>query len=78
MTIEEKRNRYNLEVLPHLDALTNYALRLTSDREEANDLVQETCMKAFRFFASFRPGTNCKAWLFRIMKNSFINRYQNR
>jgi len=72
----EKQKTFNIEVLPHIDALTNYALRLTGDREEASDLLQETCLKAFRFFDSFRPGTNCKAWLYRIMKNSFINRYR--
>lgn len=72
----EKQKLYNIEVLPHIDALTNYALRLTGDREEASDLLQETCLKAFRFFDSFKPGTNCKAWLYRIMKNSFINRYR--
>lgn len=76
MTIEKKQATYNLEVLPHLEVLSNYALRLTGDREEANDLLQETCLKAFRFFESFKPGTNCRAWLYRIMKNSFINRYR--
>ena len=76
MTIAAKQKNYNLEVLPHIDALLNYALRLTGDREDAADLLQETCLKAFRFFESFQPGTNCKAWLYRIMKNSFINRYR--
>ena len=71
-----KQQAYNLEVLPHLEALNSYALRLTGDRDEANDLTQETCMKAYRFFDRFEEGTNCKAWLFRIMKNSFINRYR--
>jgi len=75
-TTADKQKTFNLEVLPHIDALSNYALRLTGDREEASDLLQETCLKAFRFFESFKPGTNCKAWLYRIMKNSFINRYR--
>ncbi len=75
-TPRTKQQAYNLEVLPHLEALNSYALRLTGDRDEANDLTQETCLKAYRFFDRFEEGTNCKAWLFRIMKNSFINRYR--
>ena len=62
--------------LPHMDALFNFALRMTGDRDEADDLVQETYLKAFRFFDKFERGTNCKAWLFRIMKNTFINSYR--
>jgi RNA polymerase sigma-70 factor, ECF subfamily len=64
------------EALPHLDALYNFALRLTNDPDEADDLLQETYLKAYRFFDKFEKGTNCKAWLFRIMKNSFINIYR--
>jgi RNA polymerase sigma-70 factor (ECF subfamily) len=75
--ITEKQRSYTLEVLPHIDALSSFALRLTGDREEANDLLQETCLKAFRFFDGFEPGSNAKAWLFRIMKNSFVNRYRS-
>lgn len=74
--ITDKQKSYTLEVLPHIDALSSFALRLTGDREDAQDLLQETCLKAFRFFDGFEQGTNCKAWLFRIMKNSFINRYR--
>lgn len=62
--------------IPHMDALYAYGLHLTNDSEEASDLLQETYLKAFRFFHSFQKGTNCKAWLFQIMKNSFINRYR--
>ena len=68
--------RFEQEVLPHLSALYSFAVRLTKDREDAADLVQETMLKAFRFFDSFEQGTNCKAWLFRIMKNAYINRYR--
>jgi RNA polymerase sigma-70 factor (ECF subfamily) len=64
------------EALPHLNALQSYALKLTNDPEDADDLVQGTMLKAFRFFDKFEKGTNCKAWLFQIMKNSFINNYR--
>lgn len=66
------------EFLPHIDALYNFAYRLTSDEDDANDLVQETFMKAYRFFESYDRGTNAKAWLFRILKNSFINNYRKK
>jgi RNA polymerase sigma-70 factor, ECF subfamily len=67
---------FEKEALPHLDAVFNFALRMTGDEDDADDLVQETFMKAFRFFDKFEKGTNCKAWLFRILKNSFINDYR--
>jgi RNA polymerase sigma-70 factor, ECF subfamily len=67
---------FQREALPHLDALYNFALRMTTDPDDADDLVQETFLKAYRFFDKFEKGTNCKAWLFRIMKNSFINIYR--
>lgn len=67
---------FEKEAVPHMDALFNFALRMTGDRDEADDLVQETYLKAFRFFDKFEKGTNCKAWLFRIMKNTFINSYR--
>jgi RNA polymerase sigma-70 factor (ECF subfamily) len=56
----------------------NFAFRLTNDEDDANDLVQDTYMKAFRFINSFQEGTNAKAWLFRILKNSFINDYRKK
>jgi len=59
-----------------MDALYNFAFKMTGDSDDANDLVQETYMRAFRFFDKFENGTNCKAWLFRIMKNTFINVYR--
>jgi len=74
--IEQRRKAFEEEAVPHLSALYNFAVRLAKDREDAADLVQETMLKAFRFFNSFEKGTNCKAWLFRIMKNSYINRYR--
>lgn len=54
----------------------NFALRLTTDPVDAEDLVQDTIVKAYRFFSSYENGTNAKAWLFRILKNSFINNYR--
>ncbi|MCK7519054.1 MAG: hypothetical protein MZV64_15675 [Ignavibacteriales bacterium] len=51
---------------------------MTGDGDDANDLVQDTFLKAFRFFDKFEKGTNCKAWLFRIMKNTFINTYRKK
>ncbi|AFH49990.1 ECF subfamily RNA polymerase sigma-70 factor [Ignavibacterium album JCM 16511] len=67
---------FEREAVPHMDALYNFALKMTGDSDEADDLVQETFLKAFRFFDKFEKGTNCKAWLFRIMKNTYINKYR--
>jgi len=74
--LKELYEEFEKEALPHMNSLYNFALRLTGDEEDADDLVQETYLKAFRFFDKFEKGTNCKAWLFRIMKNSFINDYR--
>jgi RNA polymerase sigma-70 factor, ECF subfamily len=60
--------------LVHLDALYQTALRLTRNRAEAEDVVQETFLRAFKSFHRFNPGTNCRAWLFTIMRNLFLNR----
>jgi RNA polymerase sigma-70 factor (ECF subfamily) len=77
-TREEKYRIFNEELLPHADAMYNSALRLTLDEDDAKDLVQETYLKAFRFLDSFQQGTNAKAWLFRILKNSFINNFRKK
>lgn len=74
--IENLDEEFKKEALPHMDALYNYALQLTHDSDDAADLLQETYVKAYRFWDKFEKGTNCKAWLFRIMKNSFINFYR--
>lgn len=73
---ERKQRDFNREIIPHLDTLYNFALRLTADPNDAEDLVQDTIVKAYRFFSSYEKGTNAKAWLFRILKNSFINNYR--
>ena len=64
--------------MPLIDAAYNFAFRLTLDEDDAKDLVQDTYLKAFRFIESFQKGTNAKAWLFRILKNSFINDYRKK
>ncbi|MCS6821148.1 MAG: sigma-70 family RNA polymerase sigma factor [Microscillaceae bacterium] len=69
---------FNKEFLPLLDSAYNFAFRLTLDEDDAKDLVQDTFLKAFRFIHSFQKGTNAKAWLFRILKNSFINDYRKK
>ncbi len=74
--IENLDEEFRKEALPHMDALYNFALQLTQDSDDAADLLQETYIKAYRFWDKFEKGTNCKAWLFRIMKNSFINFYR--
>jgi RNA polymerase sigma-70 factor, ECF subfamily len=73
-----KQEDFNEEIIPHLDALYNFGLRLTSDPNDAEDLVQDTIVKAYRFFSSYEKGTNAKAWLFRILKNSYINNYRKK
>lgn len=74
----ELYKEFEKEAIPHMDALYNFALRMTGDGDDANDLVQDTYLKAFRFFDKFERGTNSKAWLFRILKNTFINNYRKK
>ena len=64
--------------IPYLDALYNMAFRLTHNAEDAEDLVQETYLKAYKYYDKFTEGTNLKAWLFKIMKNTFINSYRKK
>ena len=76
---QEKKDRiFEKEFLPHIDSMYNFAYRITFDEDDAKDLVQETYLKAYRFIESFQEGTNAKAWLFRILKNSFINDFRKR
>lgn len=69
---------FESEAIPHMDALYNFAIKMTGDSDDASDLLQETYLKAFRFWEHFEKGTNCKAWLFRVMKNTFINTYRKK
>lgn len=69
------RREFEDTVLPQLDRLFGMALRLTRSRTEAEDLVQDTMVRAYRFWGSFKPGTSVRAWLFTILRNTFINRY---
>ena len=68
---EARRRRFEAEALPHLDALYSAALRMTRNRSDAEDLVQETFLRAYRFFDRYQPGTNCRAWLYKILFNKF-------
>ena len=74
--LEKRKEDFEKEAMPHINLLQNYAYRMVGNRLDADDLVQETYLRAFRFFDKFEKGTNCKAWLFRIMKNLFINDYR--
>jgi len=71
----QKKERFEKEALIHLDVIFSAASKMTGNRMEAEDLVQETLLRAFKFFDKFETGTNCKAWLFKIMTNLYINRY---
>jgi RNA polymerase sigma factor (sigma-70 family) len=73
-----KTEIFDHEFLPHINSMYNFGYRLTLDRDDAKDLVQDTYLKAYRFIESFQKGTNAKAWLFRILKNSFINDYRKK
>lgn len=77
LTTEEKQ-RFQVEALPLLDSLYAGALRMTRNPQDAEDLVQETMLRAYRSFDRFEAGTNLKAWLFRIMTNAYINVYRKR
>jgi RNA polymerase sigma-70 factor (ECF subfamily) len=72
------KERFEREVPPLLPGLYSSALRMTRNPADAEDLVQETFLRAYRGFASFREGTNLKAWLYRILTNTFINSYRKK
>lgn len=74
--VEEREAFFEREVMQHLDALYRTALRMTRNPQDAEDLVQETMLRAFRFLDRFEPGTNLRAWLFKILTNTYINRYR--
>ncbi|MCL2788400.1 MAG: sigma-70 family RNA polymerase sigma factor [Micrococcales bacterium] len=75
-TDEERAARFDSTALDHVDQLYSAAMRMTRNPADAEDLVQETYVKAFSSFHQYRPGTNLKAWLYRIMTNTFINTYR--
>jgi len=76
---EKQQGRvFEEEFLPQIDALYTFAYHLNYNEDDANDLVHETYLKAYRFIDSYHEGTNAKAWLFRILKNAFINQYRKK
>jgi RNA polymerase sigma-70 factor (ECF subfamily) len=77
-TDAQKQEIFDKEFMPQINAMYNFAYRLTLERDDAKDLLQDTYLKAYRFIDSFQQGTNAKAWLFRILKNSFINDYRKK
>ena len=77
-SVDENAKVFDGECYPHIDSMYNFAYRLTVDEDDAKDLVQDTYLKAFRFIESFQEGTNAKAWLFRILKNNFINDFRKK
>jgi RNA polymerase sigma-70 factor (ECF subfamily) len=74
--LENLKKEFNAEAMPYMPLLRNYANKICNNELDADDLLQETYLRAFRFYNKFEKGTNCKAWLFRIMKNLFINEYR--
>ena len=77
-TPEERSLRFERDAMPFVDQLYGAALRMTRNPSDAEDLVQETFAKAFAAFHQFKPGTNLKAWLYRILTNTFINNYRKK
>jgi RNA polymerase sigma-70 factor (ECF subfamily) len=77
-TLEQRSQRFEHDVLPYLDQLYAAGMRMTRNPADAEDLVQETFAKAYASFHQFQVGTNLKAWLFRILTNTFINSYRKR
>jgi RNA polymerase sigma-70 factor, ECF subfamily len=75
---EERREGFEQEALVHLDALYRVALRLTANPSDAEDLVQETMLRAFRSWDRYTPGTNAKGWLLTILRHLFINEYRRK
>ena len=74
----ERSARFEADALPYLDQLYGAALRMTRNPADAEDLVQDAYAKAYASFHQYRPGTNLKAWLYRILTNTFINSYRKK
>jgi RNA polymerase sigma-70 factor (ECF subfamily) len=77
-TADDRAARFERDALPFLDQLYAAAMRMTRNPQDAEDLVQETFAKAYSSFHQFKPGTNLKAWLYRILTNTFINNYRKK
>jgi RNA polymerase sigma-70 factor (ECF subfamily) len=77
-SVEERTARFERDAMQYLDQLYSAAMRMTRNPQDAEDLVQETYAKAFAAFHQFKPGTNLKAWLYRILTNAYINTYRKR
>ena len=71
---DDKRKKFEYTVIPHFNVIYNSAYRMTGNKNDAEDLVQDVFLSAYKSFHQFAEGTNCKAWLYRILKNTFINR----
>src|SRR5262252_10221812 len=69
---------FDSQTMPYVDSLYNTAYRMTGNSQDAEDLVQETFFKAYKYYDKFEEGTNLKAWLFKILKNTFINNYRKK
>jgi RNA polymerase sigma factor (sigma-70 family) len=78
LTKEDRDRIFEQEFLPHIDSLYNFAVFLQNDEEVAKDLLQETYLRAYKFIGYYEKGTNAKAWLIRILKNTFINEYRKK
>ena len=78
LAVRQKRNEFERQALVHVDALYGAAYRLTRNARDAEDLVQDSLLRAYKFWDSFQQDSNCKAWLLRIVTNTFINEYQRR
>lgn len=76
LSTAEKKAIFDKEFLPHINALYNFAYYLCNNEEQAKDLLQETYLKAFKYISYYELNTNAKAWLIRILKNTFINEYR--
>jgi RNA polymerase sigma-70 factor, ECF subfamily len=72
----QHHRQFEKEMIPFMDMLYSYAFYLSGDKQQADDLLQDTYLKAYRFYNKFERGTNAKAWLYRIMKNTYINEYR--
>ncbi len=77
-TVHDKGWDFEATAMPFLDSLYNTAYRMARNAQDAEDLVQETYLKAYKYYDKFQEGTNFKAWLFKILKNTFINAYRKK